>query len=249
MPLGEYRAEPLGDGRRIMVSDSHTFGTDAFLLASFARPKRSERAVDLGTGCGIIPALWLAGECVNSVLGIEISRQACELARETIRINSYEQRFEVLCLDMRELPKSAVGREQFDLVCCNPPYFPKSSGYVSPEPERARARCDSFCSTADVCAAARYLLRYGGRLCVCHRPEQLCDLFCLMRDAGIEPKKLRLVQQRPDSAAWLALVEGRRGGKPSLDILPPFLMRDEKGESSRELEQLYGSYRDGRGSK
>lgn len=245
----QVRIEPLGNGRRILVSRSHGFGTDAFLLASFASPTPREKAVDLGTGCGIIPTLWLGATAVRTVLGIEISTEACELARRTIAANDDGLRFEVLNLDMRELESSAVEREHFDMVSCNPPYFVENSGYVSPDPERARARADSNCTLEDVCAAARYLVRWGGRLCMCCRPERLCDLFCAMRESGFEPKKLRLCQQRPDKAPWLVLVEARRGGKPTLDILPPLIMLDENGQSSAEVEAIYGCYRDGRGSK
>ncbi len=243
------RIEPLGGGRTISVSRSHGFGTDAFLLASFAAPSPREAAVDLGTGCGIIPTLWLSTGSVRSALGIEISAEACELARSTIERNGDGDRFRVVCMDMRLLAGSEVEREKFDLVCCNPPYFTGRSGYVSPDPERARARTDGDCTLEDMCAAGRYLLRWGGRMCVCCRPERLCDLFCAMRESGIEPKRLRLCQQRPEKGAWLALVEGRRGGNPTLDILPPLIMLDEAGRSSAEVEEIYGRYREGRRAK
>lgn len=244
-----FTVEPLGGGRTIRVSRSHGFGTDAFLLASFASPTARERAVDLGTGCGIIPTLWLGTGAVRSVLGIEISREACDLAQATIEANGDGERFTLRCMDMKQLAGSDVEREQYDVVCCNPPYFTESSGYVSPDPERARARTCTDCDIDDVCAAARYLLRWGGRLCVCCRPERLCDVLCAMRESGIEPKKLRLCQQRPEKSPWLALVEGKRGGKPALDILPPLFMLDENGQSSAEVEVIYGCYRDGRGSR
>ena len=245
----QIRIEPLGRGRKILVSGSHGFGTDAFLLSSFASPSPRENCVDLGTGCGIIPTLWLGAQSARPVLGIEISEEACELARRTIEANGDGSRFEIMNLDMRELEGSDVEREHFDMVCCNPPYFTEDSGYVSPDPERARARTCTTCDIDDVCKAARYLLRWGGRLCLCCRPERLCDVFCAMRESGIEPKRLRLCQQRPEKGPWLALIEGRRGGRPSLDILPPLLMLDANGRSSEEVEAIYGCYRDGRGSK
>ena len=49
---------PLAEHMQIVVSDRHTFGTDAVVLADFARIRRRDRALDLGTGCGIIPLLW-----------------------------------------------------------------------------------------------------------------------------------------------------------------------------------------------
>lgn len=50
---------PLAEHMQIVVSDRHNFGTDAVVLADFARIRRRDRALDLGTGCGIIPLLWL----------------------------------------------------------------------------------------------------------------------------------------------------------------------------------------------
>jgi len=241
-------AEPLGDGWHIYVSSTHTFGTDAFLLADFASPRRNERAVDLGTGCGIIPSLWLSQGAVGSVLGVEIQQEACQLALRTITKNNCADRFSVLCSDMRELSGKAE-REAYHLVVCNPPYFTDNSGYVSPNPQRAAARSELSCALTDVCAAARYLVRYGGRFCMCHRPERLADIICAMREAGFEPKRLRMVQNFAHSAPWLVLIEGKRGGKPSLDILPPLVMRNDDGSDSPELARLYENYRTTRGQK
>ena len=51
-----------------------------------------------------------------------------------------------------------------------------------------------------------------------------------MRRFGIEPKRLRLVQQRRDKAPKLFLLEGRRGGKRGfLDVLPTLFIEDENG--------------------
>lgn len=240
-------AEPLGEGRHIYVSRAHTFGTDAFLLADFATPKKGEFAADLGTGCGIIPSLWLSQGAAAEILGVEIQPEACQLAERTISENGCSDRFSVLCADMRELA-GKVERERYHLVTCNPPYFTGCSGYISPDPQRASARSELSCSIEDVCMAARYLVRYGGRFCMCHRPERLPDVICAMRAAGIEPKRMRLVHNRPEGAPWLVLLEGRRGGRPSLDILPPLVMRGADGGDSDELKRLYENYRTTRGS-
>ena len=57
---------------------------------------------------------------------------------------------------------------------------------------------------------------------------------------------MRMVHQRPDKAPWLVLLEGRRGGKPALEIMPPLYMCGADGSSSDEIEEMYGCYRDGR---
>ena len=59
--LNDERIEPLGGNMSIVTSDSHTFGTDAVLLANFANIRRKDIACDMGTGCGIIPLIWCKG--------------------------------------------------------------------------------------------------------------------------------------------------------------------------------------------
>lgn len=239
---GEH-IEPLGENRAVIVNEVHRFGTDAFLLAYFSSPRRREACVDLGTGCGIIPALWTSDNCGKSILGIEISEDACSMARRSILMNGDGDRVSVENIDLRQLAGSGIPRETYDCVVCNPPYFVESSGYVAPDPERAAARCERTCSIDDVCNAAKYLLRYGGRLCMCHRPERLTDVICSMRSHGIEPKRLRLVHQRPGSKPWLVLIEGKRGGASSLDLLPPLEMQTAEGRFSDEIEAMYAEYR------
>ena len=96
-----------------------------------------------------------------------------------------------------------------------------------------------MCSIEDVCKAAAKLLQFGGRLCVCQRPERLLDVLEAMRQEKIEPKRVRFVQKRGDTAPWLFLAEGRKGAKRFLKVEPPLLIQDENGEFSPELKKIY----------
>ena len=57
-----------------------------------------------------------------------------------------------------------------------------------------------------------------------HRAERLTDALEAMRGAGVEPKRLQLVQTSPVKAPKLFLVGGRRSGKPGLEILPNLVL-------------------------
>lgn len=229
----------------IYVSRDCRFGTDAVLLADFASPKRIDKAVDLCTGGGIIPLLWLCGDAPSGrVTGVEIQPECCELARMSIEANGDGERFCVAEGDLRQI-ENLLPREQFSLVTCNPPYFPAGSGFVSRSVGRTIARREALCHSEDVCRAAAYLLKYGGRLCVCQRPERLADVICAMRAHGIEPKRIRTVQQRVGSEPWLILAEGRRGGRPGVKFLPALIAEKEDGCVSDEMRAIYGRYGDG----
>ena len=60
----------------------------------------------------------------------------------------------------------------------------------------------------------------------------------------LEPKRLRLCQQRPGKAPFLFLLECRLGGKPGMTVEPVLLLEGPDGSPSQEIEDIYGDYRD-----
>jgi tRNA1(Val) A37 N6-methylase TrmN6 len=238
------KTEPLGRFS-INVSDDYTFGTNAVLLADFAGQHLASAACDLGTGCGIIPLLLLKNKVAERVCGVEIQSGAAELARTNIELNLLSGVFEVYNIDMRDI-KGILPQGVFDLVTCNPPYKADGTGSKNLTEAQRIARHEITCTFSDVVDAAAKLLRFGGRLCVCHRPERLADIICLMRGANIEPKILREVIQREGKEPWLVLVEGRLGGKSGMIVMPPLFV-ESNGVLSDEMMKIYGDYKQNRG--
>lgn len=242
MKKDEIRLEPLGGGIRIYVNSDYRFGTDAVLLADFAAPRVRESAADLGCGGGIIPLLWCKQPLQEPILGIDIQNDACHLAEQSAAESGVADRVRFLTLDLRNI-RTLKNGGSFDVVTCNPPYRTGGGGIVNPGDARAIARHEITCTLKDVVTAAAYLLKSGGRFCLCQRPERLCDVLLAMRAGGVEPKRLRLVCQRPGAEPWLFLIEGKRGARAGMRVLP-MLYLEENGRSSPEMEQIYGDYRE-----
>lgn len=232
--------EYIGNNLKLIVSKQHTFGTDALLLASFASPRKNTLSCDLGTGCGIIPFYWLRDDLCEKIYAVDIQENAFSLLCRSLEINGIRKIVPV-CADLRS-DNLMIPRGSLDLVTMNPPYTRENSGIESAEDSAKIARHGVMCSLGDVCKTASYLLKFGGRLCMCIRPERLCELFIFMREYKIEPKRLRLVSQRDSLAPWLALVEGKLGRKPGL-IVEPELHIEENGGISPEMTKIIGSYR------
>ena len=236
--------EPLGGGLQIYVSDSYHFSTDTILLAHFSLPSGKKRCADLGTGCGTIPLLWLRENPNLDIAAVEIQNEACELARRTVEFNGLEQNLTILNADLKEL-KGKLPFGAFDVVACNPPYKRGGSGIQNPENALTVARHETECTLDDICEAASGLLQFGGKFCLCQRPERLADVMESMRRFDLEPKRLRMVQQRPSKPPKLFLIEGRRGGKSGfLDVLPTLFIEDGSGGFSEEMMAIYGDYKE-----
>ena len=213
-------------------------GTDSVLLADFAGAERARTILDLGCGGGVLLILLALRSPRARLEGIEISPEAAALCERNVALNGLRDRCRVTAGDLRE-HRTLYEAGSWDLVVSNPPYFPVDSGYAAPEAGRAAARSEGSCSLADLCAAARYLTRWGGRFALVHRPERMSQVLCTMSEAGLEPKRLRMIQYKANSAPSLFLAEGRRGGKPGLEVLPPLILSEADGSDSREIRRIY----------
>lgn len=240
----EHKFERLSDEIYIEVSAEHTFGTDALLLAYFASPKNNDRAMDMGTGCGIIPFLWLRNSKQSPVHCLDIQQNAIEQVKRSIERNALQGRLVPHLCDLREI-RSEFPAEGFSLVTMNPPYKPVGTGIESKSNSAKIARHEICCNIEDAVKAAAYLLKFGGRFCMCHRPERLADAVCLMRQYSLEPKRLRFVTDKKGQEPFLFLIEGKKNAKSFLRVEPLLQIKKENGKFTREMLAVYGSYADG----
>ena len=165
------RHEYLGGGITAVVSEAHSFGTDAVLLAHFASPGKRAVCCDLGSGCGIIPLLWCRHEGAR-ITAVELQPLGVKQIEAAIELNSLSDRLTAVNADLRDL-KGRVPFGCFDLVTMNPPYTASGAGIESSSAPDKIARHETLCSLSEVCSAAAKLLTYGGRFCVCIRTERL----------------------------------------------------------------------------
>lgn len=233
--------ETLGSGVKIVCSPVHGFGTDAIILADFAAPKRNDKVCDLGTGCGIIPFIWLRNGVKGEIYGVDIQERATQQFEKSKLLNPTNTNIKAINHDLRNI-KAVLPTGYFNVVTMNPPYKPVDTGILSDTTPDKIARHEIMCTVTDATEAAAKLLNFGGKFCMCHRPERLCDVICAFREAGIEPKRIRFVQKRPDTEPWLFLIEGKKGAKPHITVLPPLYIQDENGNNSEELNSIIGEY-------
>ena len=225
-----------GGLRFVYGNGQHPPGLDSFLLASLPGLRPGLRVCDLGCGTGLLGLLLLQRQPDLRVTGLDIQPEAVRQGRLAAAENQLEDRLVFRLEDLRE---TSLPAGRFDLAICNPPYFPPSAGPPPKGEARRTARTEAACALEDVCRTAGRLLRWGGALCLVHKPERLTDLLCALRENGLEPKRLRLVSPRWDRAPSLLLAEARRGGRPGLRVEPPLILENPDGSPSAELSRIY----------
>lgn len=235
MEYTDLTFEDLGKGYKVCISTEHRFGTDAFLLADFARPRHKDTVCDLCTGCGIIAMIMRRNFQPKKIYAVELQQKAYDQLRLSIEKSGADENTFAVLGDLKEWKSS----EPIDVITCNPPYKISGTGAKNNSHAVSIARHEIECTVDDVCAAAAKNLRFGGRLCICNRPERLSDIITAMRANGIEPKRLRTVHKNPDCAPWLILVEGHKGGNIFIQIEKPLFVRTKDGGISEEMQGIY----------
>ena len=215
------------------------FGIDAVLLGSFTHLKVNDSVVDLCSGTGILPFLFLAKKQVSEVFAVEISPYMCSLMLKSARQNKCEDKLHIINEDLNKL-EGKLNCSSFDVITVNPPYQKVGCGKSCNHPERESARSEIFCTLDDVIRVSAKLLKHRGRMYMVHRPARLCDLMCSLRVYGLEPRRLRMVYSNPESKPVFVLVEAVKGAGNDLKVEAPLFIYNKNGEYTDEVLQMYG---------
>ncbi len=238
-----YTYELLDNARQIYVAvdEVHRFGMDAILLADFAKLKKTDVCLDLCCGNGVIPMVLYRNYGPKHLYGVEIQQKAYDLSLLSAERSGISEHFTPILSDLKDLAKirGTVDYGSLDAVTCNPPYKAAGRGVRSELDAAYIARHEALCGIGDVCLAASKFLRFGGGLYLCQRPERLADVMEAMRKNGIEPKRLQFVSKDANTPPWLFFIEGRRGGKPFLQVMPPLFAYKPDGTFTDELASAY----------
>ena len=215
--------ELLIDNLKIYQDDSlYRFTSDAVILSKFASAKKGDIVADFCAGSGIVGIHYYAlNKNAKSVDLIEIQEELSALSQKSVDINGYSDIFNVINKPIQELSKEYNGK--YSLILCNPPYKKAGSGEINGDIKIAMCRHEVTVTQDEIIEISAKKLKHGGRLCMCQRTERFVSLITKMVSVGLEPTKIQFVVNKLGSAPYLFLIEGVKGVKPQLKILPEFV--------------------------
>ena len=234
------RIDDLQNGYYVIQDpDKFCFGMDAVLLSGFAKVKKGETALDLGTGTGIIPILLKTKTNGKHFTGLEIQKECADMAGRSVRYNHLEDDVEIVRGDIKEAA-DIFGAASFDVVTSNPPYMIGQHGLKNPSETKEIARHEILCTFADITAAAKKLLKNKGKLFLVHRTFRLSEILCQLSKDGLEPKRIRFVHPYIDKEPNIFLLEAVKGGKSRMTVEPPLIVYQKEGKYTEEIYKIYG---------
>ena len=240
------RIENIGFGGMKLIQRPKEFcyGVDAVILADFACSicPGFEKAVDLGTGTGIIPFIMSHKNKNAEIIGIDVQETYVEMASRSCRMNGLEDRVSFIKSDVTDI--NAASDSMFsgcspDIVTCNPPYFAKGSAVPSANASKFIARHETTATVEDFVKAAADVLCGKGHFFMVHRPSRLVDIFYYCRKYGLEPKDIRLVTPKKGAVPNIVLIHCTVGGGKELNFMEELPVYDENGNYSDEIEIIY----------
>ena len=228
------------DGLKLIQRpDVFRFGTDSVLLADFARPRKKDRAVDLGCGTGAIALLMAAHRPGLTVDAVEVQPEIADMARRSAALNGMADKVRVLNADMREAWRT-LGAGAYTLAVCNPPYGKVGAALESANEARRVARHEGDLSPEDIARAAAMLLQNGGRFCVIYPDPRAFEMMRAMHESRLAPKRIRTVHGVAGRAPKFVLMDAVRGGGEGLHWLEPLVLRNPDGSFTEEWHRIYG---------
>ena len=224
--------------RLVQPRHGYRFSLDPLLLADFAGVRRGERAVDLGTGCGVVALLLARLERSCTVTGVEFQPAMAQIATRNVVLNDLSARIDIVSADVVSL-KVRFPVDSFDLVVSNPPYRRPGTGKVSPRQGRDDARHETSATLADFLAAAKFLVKPSGRICFIYHTCRLAELMAQAALQKLGVLRLRLVHGNSTADARMFLVELVKGRVGELRVEPPLIVRDHDGGYSGEKVAIH----------
>lgn len=244
---GELLCDLERKGYKIIQSkDTFMFGIDSVLLSHFAKHKKTDRVIDLGTGTGVIPILMEARYEGKEYVGIDIIEKSADMAKRSAKLNGLDKKIHFEHADLKTYYKKV--EKKFDVVTCNPPYMIVSdnskNGKIVTKNSNSNleiARHEICATIDDIVKAANRLLKTKGKMYIVYKPDRLVSLMSAMRKNNIEPKVIRFVQSYFDSEASMVLVEGIKDAKESCIIEKPLIIYEKQNKYTKEVEDIYNN--------
>ena len=226
------------DLKIIQRKDMFNFSLDTVLLANFCTiTKDVKKIVDFGTNNAAIP-LILSRRTNKPIIGVEIQKEAVELAKKNITLNNLDDQIEIVHSDIKEFVNDSI---KVGLVVCNPPFFKvDEDSNLNDNEFLTIARHEIKINLEEIIKSAAKILDNRGKFAMVHRPQRMIEILNLMQKYDIEPKRIKFVYPKYNKESHILLVEGIYKGKKGLKIETPLYAHNDDGSYSDEVKKMFG---------
>jgi len=218
-------------------SGGYRAAIDPVLLAAAVPAAADEAVLDAGAGTRAASLCLAARVPGCRIVGLEVQRSLQRLASHNVQQNDLGRAVQMIEGDLRRPPPRLAGTI-FDHVMSNPPHIAAGAATPSIHPERARAHVEQDLDLAGWLAACLRMLRPGGLLTLLHRADRLADALAALHGPLGDLVVYPLWPRTGDRPAKRLLIQGRKGSRGPLRLLPGLVLHEADGRFSPAAEAV-----------
>jgi len=218
-------------------------GLDAVLLASAVTEAQTPadrpwRVADVGAGVGTI-GMCLARRCPTAqICLIEQDASLAKIAAGNIELNGFAARARVVKHNVfaKGLPVALV-ENAFDHVVANPPFFDARTHRAPSDLRKAAAHIMPYGGLEGWLRFCVRVLKPGGQATLIYPASQLAQLLT-MTSGRLGALRIKPVHPRAAEPANRVLLQGTKGNRGPLVLLPPLVVHNHDGAMAGDVKRL-----------
>lgn len=227
--------------RMLQPEKGYRAGIDAVFLAATIPANPGDTVFEAGIGVGVASMCLLARTPSIHVTGMEITARYAMMCEENAKRNGFSQNVRVIHSDVKEaLRKDLASMPQhgsFSHAFANPPFF--EEGKVTQSPSLLKAAAHAF-GPDDLelwIKVMHAMVALRGTVTLVHRADTLGKILQAMEDKFGDIRVAPLYA-REHTAASRVIVQGVRGSRAPMQLLPGLILHGEGNSFSPDAEAV-----------
>ena len=223
-------------------------GLDAVMLAAAVPALNGQGTgaaahcvLDVGAGVGTAGLCLARRAPAAFVTLLEKEPQLVRIAQENVQRNELVTRVSVVAgavgVSAIEARGLGLGEESFAHVMANPPYHDADAGTLAPDALKAGAHA---MVEGELDGWARFMARMampGGGMTIIHKVEALARLLAAL-EGRFGALKVLALHPREGAAAHRVIVQGVKGSRGPLTLLPGFVLHAADGQFTPAAQDI-----------
>jgi tRNA1(Val) A37 N6-methylase TrmN6 len=227
----------------LQLRTGYRAGLDAVMLAAAvpADSSRPLRVLDVGAGVGTAGLCLARRAAFAEVVLLEKEPQLAEVAAENVRRNDLADRVRVLTgvvgAAASELHALGLIEESFGHVIANPPFHDTDAGTLPPDALKAGAHA---MPDGELEHWGRFMARMtasGGEATIVHKAEALALVLAAF-EGRFGALRILPLHPRQGASAHRVLVQGVKGSRGPLQLLPGFMLHAGDGAFTPAAQEI-----------
>ncbi len=221
----------LGGRLRILQPEKgYRAGIDAVFLAASIPAAAGETVFEAGIGTGVAALCLIARNPAIHVTGIEVAARYAMMCEENAKRNGFQHLVKVIHADVKEAMRRDLTHMPehgtFAHAFANPPFF--EDGKVTPSPSLLKAQAHAFApDDLEIWVKVMHaMVALRGSVTLIHRADSLSQLLACM-DGRFGDFRVAPLYARAGTAASRVIVQGIKGSKAPLQLLPGLILHGE----------------------